>query len=331
MKHHHQRSLVIFAALLAMAPPVAAFVVQVQSPSAVRHPSRLDYRDDYSGRSLWTRRNQKDILRGDDSRLLLHAYNNDNNGDDIRDDWKTLTKAAGNIARKVGGKVVDWVHQGGSKLKQVWDSGAEKAKTALVTPNDEASASIQSSSYNPLSSPIFEDREDEALFHSIFGEGLFVPSSAGADSVDRVVEQAASLLSQDSTVQSLLGPNLRYGRPFSQSSRTTSINGRMTSTTQANFEVWGSQGQGVASATSSNGDLLGLGLEVGGRLYSFNTSTSTTRSGAKTRQQQSSSSARRRTKTGDSVDAEILPGIRRPGATSKGGVMDAEIEDKRTM
>ena len=285
-------------------------------------------------------------------RAFNNNHNNDNNSDGpLGDDFRDLTRAAGNIVKKVGGKVLELVEQGGSKLWRAVTQGAETVKHTLALDQEEqeehkpkpkpSTTATTTTTSSPLSSPLFVDTEDELLFRNIFGEGLF-PSSTQrmVGSVDHLVEQAAGVLNKDETVRSLLGPNLRYGRPFSQSSRTTTINGQTTtSSVQASFEVWGSQGQGVATVLASdNSELQSMDLEVNGRLYRFNLAGP---SHSRQKEQQGGF-FRRNTFTDEkekdsdddssASDVEILDGIRRPPSSSSqngsGGIMDAEIEGK---
>ncbi|CAB9505412.1 expressed unknown protein [Seminavis robusta] len=180
-----------------------------------------------------------------DSHVLLHLSHGNN---EANENWKALAQAAGDVARNVGSSVWDVIKKGGNKLK-------EFATNALL-PAEPKSNDIFS---NPT---IVVDKEDENMFRGIFGQDIVVPSDSG-----RVVDQAALFLQHNEMAASLLGSSLQYGQPFSQSSSSTSINGRMSSSVQASFEVWGTQGQGVATATSIDGNLEYMDLEVNDRLY----------------------------------------------------------------
>jgi len=256
-------------------------------------------------------------------------YNNEND-DNLLEDWKTLTTAAGNIVSNLGTKLVHATEKAVSGIAKVVTNGAKKFKnTFLLAPDQEQEAAEIR--------PIILDTQDEDLFRSVFGEGLFPSASNKEGSVDHMIHQAASILQTNDVASSLLGSSLRYGRPFSQSSQTTSINGNTKTTVQARLEVFGNQGEGIASVMSDNGKVVSLDLEIDGRLYrchpaasTFNRQTATTKRQENLQQQPQAKLDQTEIVDDDnddgSVDVEILEGIRIPRRSRT--VMDAEIEGK---
>jgi len=89
-----------------------------------------------------------------------------------------------------------------------------------------------------------------------------------------VLNEAKELIINDDKAVSVLGSSIKVGSPFSQSSSSTSINGRSTTKIQTSFPVQGSLQSGTASVVSAvTGDnppkIESLTLDVSGRVYSI--------------------------------------------------------------
>ena len=80
-----------------------------------------------------------------------------------------------------------------------------------------------------------------------------------------LLDDAQTYLVADPDASQALGESIRVQQPFSQSSSSTNINGKSTSTIQAVFYVTGSKAQGTAQLTANLGGISRLVLEVGGR------------------------------------------------------------------
>jgi Cytochrome oxidase complex assembly protein 1 len=83
--------------------------------------------------------------------------------------------------------------------------------------------------------------------------------------VDMALDQAAGLIQNDVSVQQVLGDSISVGRPFSQSSSSSSINGATTTRVELAFPVSGRRGEGIGRLVASrngNGDPNIQRLEV---------------------------------------------------------------------
>ena len=331
-----------------------------------------------------------------------HYYGN-NQQKDLQEDWKTLTHAASNIARKVGSQALHALEVGGSRIADVVSHGANKVQDTLRLP------SLDVDKRNSWKKESHNDRQQQLLFENVFnnndvdvddkvfGEQLpstsFSPldtaragashsmattatstisrssSSSGVSSttattiplMDQAMEDAVALLEQTPSAAELLGPPpLEYFAPFSQSTRTTTVNGMTCHTMEASFDIVGSHGKGVVFIVSNYGQLASLDLMVDGHMYRYNvvaagernsdpsnyfttTDSSNSHGNTNPRHHQQRSAERnvgnkhKRNKTIDDkddhriiFDVEILDGIQRPKA-SDDGFLDVDIVDKRTI
>ena len=80
-----------------------------------------------------------------------------------------------------------------------------------------------------------------------------------------LLDDAQTYLVADPSARQALGESIRVQQPISQSSSSTNINGKSTSTIQAVFYVVGSQAQGTAQMKANQNGISRLVLEVGGR------------------------------------------------------------------
>eukprot|EP00547_Thalassionema_nitzschioides_P004216 CAMPEP_0194217644 /NCGR_PEP_ID=MMETSP0156-20130528/21881_1 /TAXON_ID=33649 /ORGANISM="Thalassionema nitzschioides, Strain L26-B" /LENGTH=198 /DNA_ID=CAMNT_0038946745 /DNA_START=333 /DNA_END=929 /DNA_ORIENTATION=- len=84
------------------------------------------------------------------------------------------------------------------------------------------------------------------------------------------IEEARSFIVSDSDAISILGEPIVVQPPFSQSSSSSSINGKTTTQVQASFPVQGSYQEGIASMTATEAGIQRLLLQVGGRNININ-------------------------------------------------------------
>jgi hypothetical protein len=87
--------------------------------------------------------------------------------------------------------------------------------------------------------------------------------------IESVLSDTKAYLLADLKVAELVGDGpIQVGKPFSQSSSSSSIDGLTTTRIELAFPVEGSMQSGVAKATSANGKLQQLVLQVEGRTIS---------------------------------------------------------------
>jgi hypothetical protein len=109
--------------------------------------------------------------------------------------------------------------------------------------------------------------------------GLAETMAEQQQAVSNVQEDAKAYLLADPAVARLLGDGpIQVGAPFSQSSSTSSINGKTTSQVEIAFPVQGSMASGIVQASSSNGTLQQLILQASGSSIAVSLSSRTPRS-----------------------------------------------------
>jgi Cytochrome oxidase complex assembly protein 1 len=94
--------------------------------------------------------------------------------------------------------------------------------------------------------------------------------------VNVVYDQAVRSIQSDASVRQALGDTISVGRPFSQSSSTSSINGVTTARVELAFAVSGSRGEGMARLQASgsgnkNPTIQFLEVQANGRRIDVNT------------------------------------------------------------
>lgn len=77
-----------------------------------------------------------------------------------------------------------------------------------------------------------------------------------------LMDDARDLIMSDSAATAALGEPIVVQPPFSQSSSSVSVNGKMSSRLQCQFHVLGTKEQGVASMVASEGGIQSLQLQV---------------------------------------------------------------------
>lgn len=85
--------------------------------------------------------------------------------------------------------------------------------------------------------------------------------------LDDCLDDARSFIIQDAFAVRELGEPVVLGRPFNQSSSSMSINGQTKSNIQAQFEVQGSMGRGIATMNASDGKISRLDVIVNDKNY----------------------------------------------------------------
>jgi len=121
-----------------------------------------------------------------------------------------------------------------------------------------------------------------------------------------IMEDTQRYLVSDEAVTSVLGEPIQIGAPTSQSSSTSSINGKTQSRVELGMPVTGPMGSGVARVLASQDGISQLQVEAGGRVINVNLS--------------GSSSKRRSTSRGKFSSS----------GSGKDNIIEAEIIDKET-
>mmetsp|Transcript_7455 Transcript_7455/g.9488 ORF Transcript_7455/g.9488 Transcript_7455/m.9488 type:complete len:304 (-) Transcript_7455:1259-2170(-) len=122
-----------------------------------------------------------------------------------------------------------------------------------------------------------------------------------------VLDDAKRYIVLDENAIKELGEPIEVGSPFSQSSRSMSVNGRTQSSINASFEVRGCRSGGVATVDSSDGKISSLFLNINGRTLSIDVTGSpkTTVSGGSSKR--SSGLGKNRITDDDNIiDAEFV-------------------------
>jgi len=88
--------------------------------------------------------------------------------------------------------------------------------------------------------------------------------------LDDCLEDARNFIIQDVSAVRELGEPVTVGQPFNQSSSSMSMNGETKSNLQAQFEVRGIMGNGIATMSASNGKISSLNVVVNDKNYSIN-------------------------------------------------------------
>lgn len=87
--------------------------------------------------------------------------------------------------------------------------------------------------------------------------------------LDDCLDDARNFIIMDGLAARELGEPVVVGRPFNQSSSSMSMNGQTKSNVQAQFEVQGSMGTGIASMNASDGKISTLNVVINGKNYSI--------------------------------------------------------------
>lgn len=196
------------------------------------------------------------------------------------DDWSNLKRSAGNLVKK-----------GAEKIKSILPfRKTEEEKRAAMIKKEQKEA--LNSMFKDLPFPIRMAGKMIAPLLSKVGEEIAEQSRAAQG----VLEAARVRLVNDDALRQKLGEPLQVGSPFSQSSSSMSINGKSTTKLQASFQVVGPYGSGVATMSSSNGEIDSLVVNINGMNMSV---------GARTGNVFGRSSSSR-VRSDDVIEAEII-------------------------
>ena len=167
-------------------------------------------------------------------------------------DWEAFKKAGGNLVKR----------------------GADKVRSYLPflkSKDEKRSDIIKKERKGEITGGINEMLKDMPLPVRILGRIVSPLLAKAAEQMAEqsrqaqdVLEEARMRLVNDPVVIERLGEPVQVGQPFSQSSRTISINGRTTATVRASFPVAGPRGDGIATLESSNGEIRSLTMNVNG-------------------------------------------------------------------
>lgn len=125
--------------------------------------------------------------------------------------------------------------------------------------------------------------------------------------VDQLMEDAKNLIIQDTdSCRELGGTPIQVGRPFNQSSSSMSVNGQTKSSIQAQFEVQGSTGSGIATIFQQDGKVSSLNLNINGRTFNIDVKGGRVGSSSSVKQSSSNVGKNRNINEGDFIDAEFV-------------------------
>jgi hypothetical protein len=126
--------------------------------------------------------------------------------------------------------------------------------------------------------------------------------------MNQMLDDARMYIVSDMSAIQELGEPIEVGSPFSQSSSNMSVNGKMSSSLNASFEVRGSRGSGVATMNATNGKIGSLALNINGRNLKINVSGSPSKTtfGSSSSKQGSGIGKNRGFSDDDIIDAEFV-------------------------
>ena len=170
---------------------------------------------------------------------------------------------------------------GGGFLSKITDTVKSAAKSVLPASwfqsEEEKQRAIERKRIqNEVKGSIQEVLKDAPLpvkmLGSMFGPLMSSAMSSMADSLAEQQRTAEDYLSQarlfiqsDEAVTRIIGEPVQVGSPFSQSSSTSSINGKTTKRVELGFPVSGSRGSGVAQLSATEAGIQRLIVQAQGR------------------------------------------------------------------
>jgi hypothetical protein len=187
------------------------------------------------------------VRRSADKPTRLYSSNNSKNDNEENN---------GGILSKVGGAVK-------SILPKRWFASKEEKKAELA----------QQKMNKELSGGLSEMLKDAPLGVRMLGK-LITPlvsklaSKAAVamaeqqKTTNQVLQDARGYLLADPAITDMLGDSLQVGAPFSQSSSSTSINGKTRSRTQLSVPVAGPLGQGVAQIVATEDGIAQIQVQA---------------------------------------------------------------------
>jgi len=145
---------------------------------------------------------------------------------------------------------------------------------------------------------------------STMASGLAESMKAQAREMEDLLDDARRYIVRDEAASRLLGDTIDVQAPFSQSSSSMSVNGKMSSRVQASFPVSGSRGSGVATMMATEEGIQSLSLKVGMRTVDVSLTSVGGGSG------------------GWSSGTSSSPGLGK-NTVNKGNVIDVEFTEKK--
>jgi len=207
------------------------------------------------------------------SRLYFSRKEEDN-------DWKTFKKAGGNLIKR-----------GAEKIKSLNPFGkSEEEKRAAI---------IQKERKDEIKGGINAMLKDMPLPVRMMGRMVSPLLAKAADQMAEQSRQAQEMLvdardriTNDPILAEQLGKPIQVGQPFAQSSSSTVINGQSSARVNAQFQVAGPYGNGIATMESRNNQISSLTVNVNGRNISVGSARGVKSSGS--------------SKNGNIIEAEII-------------------------
>mmetsp|Transcript_15804 Transcript_15804/g.33191 ORF Transcript_15804/g.33191 Transcript_15804/m.33191 type:complete len:328 (+) Transcript_15804:156-1139(+) len=208
------------------------------------------WRKNYSRRSSPSRGQNTRLFFGNSNR------NYNKNDDDNNDDWSNLKRSAGNLLQKAGNKIKSLLPFANS----VPSPEGKRAQLLKKQREDDITDGL-STMLKDLPLPFrMAGRMMAPLLSNMAKE-----MAEQTRQVDDLLEEAQRRIANDSSLVQQLGEPLQVSKPFSQSSSTMVVNGKSSTKIQANFQVVGPYGSGVATMVGSERGIGSLSVNVNGR------------------------------------------------------------------
>lgn len=151
-------------------------------------------------------------------------------------------------------------------LPKSWTQTEEERKSAIQ--RKERSASIQGGLSEMLKDAPFPLRMMGGLVGPVLGSmvsGMADMVQSQQEQMETLLEDARGFIVADPSAASALGEPIMTQPPFSQSTSSSSINGKTSTNIQASFPVMGTLQQGIATMVANENGIQQLRLQVGGR------------------------------------------------------------------
>lgn len=243
--HPHIRTLVV--------DPLSATIPGIQSRGRLQSPPIFfsKQNDSATGTRLYHSSPQRNFLG--------------NNKNNQNDEDKSIIGQVKNIAKKF--------------LPSTWFQSDEERRQ--IAEQKQIQKEIQTGIQQMFKDAPLPIRMVSNMISPIFGSMMSSLAETAASQqslIDIVYDQAVQSIRTDPSVQGLLGDSITVGRPFSQSSSSSSINGVTSTRIELAFPVAGRLGNGVgrlaASGGSSNPIIETLVVQANGRVIDVNVGTS---------------------------------------------------------
>jgi hypothetical protein len=187
---------------------------------------------------------EKDRTKSCSTRLFFSQRNNNDNNED-----KSIFKKAADSIKNL---VPSFLKPKSSQITQKQKT-KEQVSSSIETMLKDAPLGIRM--MGKMISPLISSAA------SNFAEAMEEQNRQISD----ILDDARMFIVSDKSATQVLGEPIEVGMPFSQSSSTTSINGKTRSSINASFEVRGNRGAGIATIEASNGNIDQMVLNVNGR------------------------------------------------------------------